>query len=471
LVPVLKRVFICLAVCAAAFSLSVASAFADPPLNDQREAATPLSVPKTVKGTTVEATAEDGEPRPQCATTGSESVWYSLKGLGKRVALSMQADGDLDAVVAVYARVRSSTTEVECVATDKKGVGVLAFKAQAATDYLIAVKPRNGSVQGTFSLSLASASEPADFPGEPLPSNGTANTVDLARNPSDAWAVNMRAGTTYRLNLYTPGEDYCVRATLYAHGNADDSVLSLDCRDGYTLFTPDRGKGGRFTIEVVAARSVLGSQHYHLQVGRAGSDDTGPGRFWGGTSIQGRLDGRGIDNEDLYNWDLDRKSDVSLSVSNGFEVRVRTAGGRNLGCTCDDSFPRTMKPGTYFASVYASSNRTGSYTLKRRVRSITHTSIAFNHSGHATVSPGQSVAITGTVTPASHGAMRITLERKDPVYGWQYERSYDGSGSSGSFSVSFTPPGVGEWRATAEFKGSGSARPSASGHAHLSVKR
>ena len=470
-VPVLKRLLICVAVAAVLFSLSVATAFAAPPINDLRASATPLNVPQKVNGTTVEATSESGEPQPICASSGPESVWYSLKGTGKRVALSLEANGDLDAVVAVYERVRSTTSQVECAATDKKGIGVLAFKTKPNTDYAIVVKPRSGSVQGTFSLALATASEPADFPGDPLPSNGTANTVDLARNPSDAWAVTFNAGTTYRLNLSTPSGDYCVKASLFAKGKSDVAVLRLSCSDGYTLFTPDRGEGGRFTIEIVAAKSVLGAQHYHLQTARAGSDDTGPGRFWAGLSIHGYLDGHGIDNEDLYNWDLGHKSDVNLSVSNGFEVQLRSIGGRNLGCTCSESFPRTLKPGTYFASVFASSNRTGSYTLKRKVRSITHTSVSFNGGGHATVAPGQSVTITGKVTPASRGGIRITLERKDPVYGWQYERSYDGSGSSGSFSVSFTPPGVGEWRATADFKGSSTAKPSESGHAHLSVRR
>ncbi len=462
-----------MAVCAAALFVLAAPAMAAPPANDMRSAAEALTVPQTVSGTTVEATVESGEQFPSCTTSGIApgSVWYHITGSGKRVALSLSTNGDLDAVLAVFTRARSEEEEIDCAKTDRSGLGVLAFKARANVDYLVLVAPRYGSEQGSFKLTAAAAADEQDFPGRRLPARGKSGTLDIARNPRDIWWVRMSAGKTYRINLAAHEGSHCVKARVIADSGNGDTVASLNCRRGYTLFTPRHGDGGRFAISVEPGKGTLASQRYHLQVGRAGFDDTGPGKVWAALTTHGHLDGGGLDAEDLYNWDLDRRAYVDLRVTGGFDVRLRSAGGKSLGCTCSDSFPKKLQPGTYFASVFATGGNSGKYTLKRIIKSITHTSIGFNGAGHALVSPGQSVAITGSVTPASPGAVTITLDRKDPVYGWQFEKQFTTSGSGGSFSVSFSPPGVGEWRAKAEFKGSHGANPSGSGYAHLSVRR
>src|SRR5665647_2261480 len=106
------------------------TALAAAPVNDSRTTPTVLSVPQNVNGTTTGATAEFGEPTSSCEPRGVvNSVWYSLTGVNRRVALTVVAAGDLDAVIDVYARVRSQTTPVDCSVTNSKGIGIVAFKA------------------------------------------------------------------------------------------------------------------------------------------------------------------------------------------------------------------------------------------------------------------------------------------------------------------------------------------------------
>ncbi len=453
-----------------------AAATANPPSNDNRESARAISVPQRVSGTTVEATDEQGEPRSNCATSKG-SVWYRFSGNGGLVALSLVANGDLDAVVEVFAVRRSQTTLRACDSTNSAGFGVLSLKTSRGTDYLIRVAGRSNSVAGNFTLNLLKAAEPARPPGKRLPSRGISSSVNLTSNPSDAWSIRLTAGKTYRINLASNSSDVaCLRGGLYKSGDSPDEgppVRRLSCGDGYTLFTPGRGKGGRYSIFVESATNSLSSQRYRLQVGRAQRDDTGPGLFWSGLTKRGSLNGRRLDGEDLYNWDLNRTAFVGLRVASraDFEVVLLSVGGRRLACSCDGAISRKLKPGTYFALVFASFGARGSYTLKRTVRTITKTSIGFNGSKNKLVSEGASVRLGATVTPAGSGKLIITLERKDPVYGWQYFNTYTGSGSGGGMSTSFTPPGIGEWRAKAEFKGSKTANPSKSGYARLSIRR
>lgn len=459
------------------------SAFAAAPANDDRTTATALAPPQTLTGTTAEATIEGGEPSSNCDFAGVKgSVWYSLTGVKKRFAITLIADGDLDAVVDVFVRKRSQTSSVDCAATDSTGVGIVDFKAAATSDeFLIRVAQRSNSVPGTFSLNIATAADPATAPGDALPSRGVADTVNLARNPSDAWAMRMREGVSYRINLSTPSGDYCVRASLYApRGDFDEDtpVKRLSCRGGYTLFTPGDGESGRYSILVESARKVLGNQRYHLEVAQALSDDTSPGQFWPSNSARGRLSEDGIDVIDLYNWDLRRAAIVEVKLAAGpdFDIYLLNARGRQVACGCgpegNELISRRLSPGQYFVVVRAATGSGGgSYRLSRLVRTITHTRASFNGSGAAVTSPGSAVRMGATVTPTVGGRVVLTLQRHDPVYGWQFDRAVTGSAGGGSFSASFVPPGIGRWRVKAEFKGTRTANPSESRYAYLRVRR
>jgi hypothetical protein len=99
---------------------------------------------------------------------------------------------------------------------------------------------------------------------------------------------------------------------------------------------------------------------------------------------------------------------------------------------------------------------------------ITSTSVSFNGSKNSVAGAGAAVSLTARVSPAASGRIEITLERLDPLFGWQFERQVEGN-AGGSLSATFVPPGVGRWRVKAEFKGSSNAVSSHSGYAKLSV--
>lgn len=459
----------------AIFAVHSPAALAAPPANDDRATPTPLSVPQTITGTTVEATSEASEPLSNCWGRGDGTVWYSISGVNRRIALTLVADGDLDAMIEVFERSRSQTTSIDCALTDKKGIGIVAFKAKSSSDYLIRISPRANSVDGTFSLEVATAADDASPPGSHLPISGVTDTVNLARNPSDAWAVRMRAGVSYRINLSSPSGDYCVKAAVYAKGEFENTPkVRMACDRGYALFTPAAGAGGVYTVLVSAARFVLGNQRYHLEVAPAQRDDTSPGVFWPGKSAAGSLSGGGIDVVDIYNFDIRRRSNVELRLSSSadFDVEIRSLSGRWLAGSDDEdgSVSRRLAPGQYYAIV-RSSGSSGRYKLRRIEKAVTSTRVKFNGGRHASIDAGGSVRLAAHVSPAVTGKVEITLQRLDPVFGWQFERAYTGSASNGVFSVVFTPPGVGRWRAQAEFKGSRVAVASISGYARLSVGR
>ena len=85
------------------------------------------------------------------------------------------------------------------------------------------------------------------------------------------------------------------------------------------------------------------------------------------------------------------------------------------------------------------------------------------------VGPGGSVRIGVRIRPPAAGPVRVTIERFDPYAGWQFFRRVTTRASGGSASVAFTPPSVGRWRASAEFRGTREAAPSATGYANVLV--
>ena len=91
----------------AAFTLS-AGLFL-PPANDTRsQAKRSGKLPATVKGSTLGATSDDNDPDGCRLSWGT--VWYSLSpGNAGRLIVKLQAQGDLDASMAVLRRVRSET--------------------------------------------------------------------------------------------------------------------------------------------------------------------------------------------------------------------------------------------------------------------------------------------------------------------------------------------------------------------------
>jgi hypothetical protein len=473
----LRTFALVLAVAAAAVLPAAASAA--PPPNDARAAAVglgapPASVTGTVVGATVEA-APAAEPAGGCGATGA-SVWYSLDASAdQRLIVSLKAAGDLDAIVDVFRRVRSQVSGVTCEATDEDGGAEATFSAKKGEKYLIRVAALPNSVAGTFRLELAVAVPEPSAPGAQLPARGVTRTLDRVGHTADAFSARLRSGVPYRINLASLGEDACVSLDVYGPGTSSfedaDSVKSLQC-GGYVLFTPGAGDGGRYSFYARASSSVRGAQRYHLQVARARADDTSPGIFIRNFArVRGAVRGAGVDVVDLYRFDVKTRSTLFASLATGgsLDLVLLRDDGRRLACACGEEggaeLHRGLRPGRYFLAVRAQSASNAKYTLRRASRTITKSKIQVQGKRVAQVSPGTTVRVAVLTSPRVSGPVTITVERFDPLAGWQFLRQVH----TGSGSFAFTPPAVGKYRFRGSFDGTRGAAPSNTGTARLTV--
>ena len=442
-----------------------AAALAAPPSNDNRADARQVSLPTSLDGTTVESTLEPSEPVSCAPIKGS--VWYAVTAPSTdRISVRVDAAGDLDGTLQVFERVRSQLRPIDCETTDKDGRASLAFKPAKGGNYLVRVGQLSNSVAGSFRLDVFAPEPAARPPGAQLPAAGVSRTLDSVQDTDDAWSLRMRSGVPYRVNLAAAGEDGCVALELYAPGTRDfedaSPVRRLRC-GGYVLFTPGAGEGGRYSMRAVAAPRQRGPQRYHLQAALASADDTAPGIFLGNYQrARGSLQGRGVDVVDLYRFDVVRRSDLrlALSGSSDFELLLLSdRGNRVASGSSEDALSRRIKPGRYFAAVRSTGGASGRYSLTRTSRTITSTRIGME--GRS--SPGRHVPITVRVSPGASGPVTVTIQRFDPLAGWQFFRTVRTRAAGGTARAGFTPTGVGRWRARAEFAGSRGAAPSETG--------
>jgi hypothetical protein len=477
----LRRLTVATAVASLLLPAVCASGAAAAPANDQRAGAEALGpLPVTVRGTTVDATTEAGEPS-SCRGESTSSVWYALpSGSARPAVLVLNAAGDLDAVVDVYERTRSQLTSVGCRATNRRGEAILDFDRRAGSSYLIRVAALPNSATDAFTLTVAQPDEPAGRPGRQLGRAGANGTLDRITNPDDAWAIHLRAGRSYRVNLHSRGAR-CAVAEVYGPGGgsfgSDAPLRSLRCNQ-YLLLTPAAGESGRYSIRPLAPRASRGAIPYHVQVAPAGPDDTAPGRFIGNDAVaRGTLRGSRIDVVDLYRFDVTSRSRLDLQLrtagSNRFDLRLLTGGGKRLACACGGSgsqqIERRLKPGRYFAAVRARRGDDGSYRLFRLSRTVTKTRVTIDGRRSATAAPGQSVSIAASVAPNAAGPVTFDVERFDPLAGWQFFERRRAQAVSGRAAIAFLPPSVGRWRVSARFEGTRRASPSGPSRAALLV--
>lgn len=448
-----------------------APALAAPPANDQRAAAQPLALPAGVSGTTRDSTLEADEPGSCAELRGS--VWYSIQpAAGRRIVARLAASGDLDAVVDVFQRTRSQLTPVECDIGNKRGQAEVSFRtpSKEPASYVVRVGQRANSVPGSFRLDVFTPEPPPRPPGPQLPAGGVTRTVNDTTNASDAFSTVMRAGITYR--IHRAQAKGCTRLELFAPGTTDfedDSPVKTAGCGGYFLFTPAAGEGGRYSLVVNAQPRRRNNQRYHLQVARAREDDTSPGLPLANYQrARGSLRGSGVDVVDLYRFSIETKSQLRLTVSGGFRLQLLRDNGARLG-SGDGEFERQVSKGRYFVAVRALKTASGRYVLQRAARAVTRASITINGAKSAQSAPGRTVRIAVHITPAVAGPVRITIERFDPLAGWQFSRRLSAVASGGTASVAFTPPSVGRWRASAEYRGTRLAAPSDTGLARLLV--
>ena len=472
-----RRSFWCLIACLCA-AIFPASALAAPPPNDNRADAQDVEVPSATDGTTVEATreADEDEVASSCGQNDT-SVWYRVQPQQKgRVIVSLAANGDLDAIVDVYRVQRSQLTLVACDFTNAKGKGELAFRVSKAKDtFLIRVSQRTNSVSDTFRLTLEQAPPAAAPPGAPLPRGGATGTLDPIRNPAVAYSIPMESGVTYRFHMAAANEA-CTPLLIYPPGTkkfADTTpVRQLPC-GGYTLFTPRGGLSGTYTLLARKPRFGESSARFHLTGGRAGVDDTTPGRFIRNyASVRGKLAGGSLDVVDLYRFDVLHRSALRVGVRSkaGFELQLLRDSGHVLRASTGEIRTK-VKKGRYYLAVRAAPRTSGSYTLTRLSRTLTRTLLSANHHGSATVKPGDTVRLDVAVRPADHGPVRVVIERFDPLEGWQFSRRYVVvTDARGKAVIDWVPPSVGRYRVISNFRGTRRSSPSGSGYVKVHVE-
>ena len=466
----------------AAFALGPASALAAPPSNDDRASARPLgSLPVTVTGTTVDATHDARDPY-QCQSYGG-SVWYRFEASSERaVSVVFDAEGDLDAVVAVFRQERSQLPNVACGTTDRKGRAGLAFRAQKGTTYFIVVGQQYNSDPGSFRLEVFAPEAPARPPGTLLAPEGVRSTVDPLRDADDAWSVFIPAGKTFRINL-VPAAGKCVSLSVFRPGtmafSESSPIRRLAC-GGYVMFTPGPDGGGRYSLLVRTTGERGGPYRYRLQAAEAGPDDTSPGlALQNGQTRRGGLLAGAIDVVDLYRFTVSRRSDVSLKLGAGsraqFDLTLLRDDGRLVACQCGESGALRarlrLSPGRYYAAVRARDYTGGRYGLSLLVREITSTVLKISGSRTTKARPGQSVVLGARTSPTpGGGVVRVQINRFDPLEGWQfYRRIRVRVGSGGVAAVGWTPPSVGRWEVRATYRGTRKSSPSRSNVARLLV--
>jgi hypothetical protein len=448
-------------------------ALAAPPPNDARTAPRELGqLPALVDGTTAEATLEEDEPGSGCGPI-KNSVWFSFTAPSSRELLvALDAAGDLDATLEVFARRRSQLMPLGCQLTDRRGEATIDADAAVGSTFLVRVAALANSVDDAFTLRVVVPDEPAGPPGARLPATGTSGQVDRFANPDDAWSTRMREGRTYRVNVVTAG-GRCVQVALYAPGGFGEALESLAC-DDHTVFTAPRS--GRFTLHVRAPRASRAVLPYRLRVGRAERDDSAPGVVLADDRrVAGDLRGDELDALDLYRFTLARRSDLSvrLRTAHDFDLRLLSEGGRRLGCGCGSTggeLTRRLRPGRYFIAVRARDGAHGRYVLSRLARTITRSAMLVDGRRSVTVAPGGSVTLALRVTPAVSGRATLLVERYDPLAGWLFHSRHTARVHGTAATIAFRPPFVGRWRVTGEYEGTRTSSPSQGGTARFNVR-
>lgn len=479
----MRRTPLLLALAAAALGLP-ATASAAPPPNDARTAPRVLTPPASVTGTTQDSTLETDEPGGCQALKGS--VYYELTPADAgRFVVRFAAQGDLDATVEVFRRTRSQLASVGCESSDEDGRAELTFRAEKGARYLVRVGQRDNSVPGTFTLDAFVPAPPPTAPGPKLPRGGVGRTLDQVQDTADAWSASLREGGRYRVNLAVGSsgdgsgdeDEPCLTLQVFAPGTKDledaRPVRTLRC-GGYAVLNPGAGESGTYSFLVTARPKVVGPQPYHLQLAALGPDDAGPGlRLGDFRPFRGSLDARGIDVVDVYRFDVLRRSALRLTLGGGrgFAMELRSTNGRGIeGSEGGAPIERQVSRGRYVLAVTAPAGARGRYTLTRTTRTITRSSIRIAGRTSARARPGAATRIGVRVSPSVSGRATITIERFDPLEGWQFYATRRAAITDGRGGVSFVPPTTGRWRARASFTGTRTAAPSATGTASVTVE-
>jgi hypothetical protein len=272
----------------------------------------------------------------------------------------------------------------------------------------------------------------------------------------------MKAGRTMRLSLRT---QHCTSLEVFAPGTKSFTEEAPEKRltcGGFGIFTPT--ESGRHYLVVKAARD-RDVQHYRLRVAPAGPDDTTPGiPIRNHAKVKGSVNG-GLDSRDLYRFDVTHRSALTLGLAGGPTMTLVRDDGAFMGS--GNLIDRHVQAGRYFVAVSGS----GLYRLTLSLRTITRATLLVNNRHVATVGPRSVARFLLRVRPLAAGPSLITVQRFDPIEGWQFLRNFHPRVNRGTARVRFRPPSVGRYRAFATYLGSRDAAPAHTGLARLLVQR
>ncbi|MFN8109057.1 MAG: hypothetical protein U0Y82_04320 [Thermoleophilia bacterium] len=439
------------------------AAQAPAPANDTLSAASPLQVPARHTGTTVGATAERTDARPDCGPSPGASVWYRMDGLSPgTVGVSLTTAQGTGTTVQVYVRDGGDLSRVECQSTDRTGTAVLNFAAERGEQYVVEVVTGARAQAGAFVLQTVRPEPPPKLPGPPLPAAGAVGTVDVLRDTEDAYSVLMSSGVTYRFNLAQlgGGPDCGVNLILEPPGGRDPRELACG---GFATYTPGPGEGGRYSLRVQAGRGVRG-QKYRLSFAGMGADDQAPGVALPlGGAVRGAVSARGIDRQDVFHFHTTNHARVRLRLSTSANVRLRllTPAGRVLDCACESDpgsreLERALFPGDYIVVVRARDGSAGRYRLVRTERAITSGGLSVAGS----LRPGGTAVVTAHVSPAvSGGTVQVDAYQFDAANAWHFRRRVTATLSAGAASLAVPITGAGPWRFIGQYLGTAAASP------------
>ena len=430
-----------------------------PPANDTlRQARRIPSLPAKIAGSTFGATSDSVDP-DGCRLDGG-TVWYAMpKVPSGRVAVRLNALGDLDASVAVVQQIRSRTSTVVCRATDAKGNAILATGLLPTAKYSIVVGQQEGSAPGDFVLDLVAAQPAESAPGRYLAGGRVTSTLNGLTDVNDVWWVTMRKGETYRIALNSTG---C--PNLVFSGKTGE-LATIACK-GYRTFTPGPDGGGRYVIELRTTPTTQ-TVAYKLAVAPATIDDVGVGLPLPNLAvIHGSLQPRSVDLVDIYHFDVSVRGDVRLRLADrgGYQMVLMTDTGSRVQSSSDE-IRRRLDRGRYVVAV--SGNVGGvaaTYTLSLVVRTLTATTLT---TSAKEILPRSPVTLMAATTNANAGWIEVQIDRFDPLTGWQFYRLYRVRAPGGT--ITWTPSAQGRWRARASYLGTLRFSPSRSGYVHVLV--
>ena len=190
------------------FKLSVAAP--ERPGNDELAGAMAItSLPATLRGSTVGATRDVGDP--SCADGGS-TVWYRLQpGARGRVVVGLQAGADLEASLCVVEKVRSQLRYVADEPTSDAGKASIEFERKAGSNLYLVVSQTLSSEPGPFTLSVEGLPRPANdalvaaTPISALPATFDGTTVGATKDPTDPSCIDGENTVWYRLDRAAGG--------------------------------------------------------------------------------------------------------------------------------------------------------------------------------------------------------------------------------------------------------------------------